>query len=363
MTVQIKRGVDAGSYLDKSHDQPRVNVPLDVAVEQPHPRVVAPEPHHDVPVRIDEQDVSAHGHLRQRDSPVQDGLGVIVSRVFVAPQDGLEVVAVQVERVLARVVVVEHDLDDLVVAQHERVGVLAVHGRVDGQVAGRERRVERGDFGRDVCDVVEEGIVLGDTHYRDQRGHSWSRRGEKQSRSKDGRLVLRAYHSVTQIVHHDVQLHDHIGFLKQLFAIGRDELHVVERVKFIDRLRLRERLGRVVHQPAGHIWIQAVGDLIEQVFIHGPDNGEVAIGVVTGGQEDAGSLGRGQVDHAGLGWLSVDAVDLDDAERVALDPEILRRKRRHVDDADEVRLARLHGDRLVLAIVHQRGLRHWHHLC
>ena len=73
--------------------------------------------------------------------------------------DDLELVAVEVERVLSRVVVVEDDLDDLVVVEDELVGVGAVDEGVGGVGAGGEDGVEGGNFGGDVGFVVEEGAV------------------------------------------------------------------------------------------------------------------------------------------------------------------------------------------------------------
>lgn len=55
----------------------------------------------------------------------------------------------------------------------------------------------------------------------------------------------------------------------------------------------------------------------------------------------------------------IDAVNLDDLEGVSFDPEVLSRKGCHVDDAEEIGLARLNGDLQVLGIVHESGLRDW----
>ena len=67
---------------------------------------------------------------------------------------------VQVERVLPRVLVVEHDLDDLIVLKYVAVSVYAVDFGVGGQLAGCEGRVEGGDFWAHVGDAAEEGVVL-----------------------------------------------------------------------------------------------------------------------------------------------------------------------------------------------------------
>jgi hypothetical protein len=70
-------------------------------------------------------------------------------------------VAVQVEWVLAWVVVVDDDVDDLVVREDEGVRELAVDAGIGGNVASAEGGEESGDFGGLVGDVVEEGAGRG----------------------------------------------------------------------------------------------------------------------------------------------------------------------------------------------------------
>ena len=126
-----------------------------MAVEQPDARIIALEAQHEVAIRADDDGVAAHGHGRElggRDARVGKG-----PRVVVGAPDGLEVVPVQVEGVLARVEVVDDDVDDLVLLQDERVRVGAVDGWVGGVLARAEDGVEGGDLGGDVGDVVEEG--------------------------------------------------------------------------------------------------------------------------------------------------------------------------------------------------------------
>lgn len=65
--------------------------------------------------------------------------------------------AMQVERVFASIVVVENDLDDLAMAEHERISVPTVYRRVCSRVAGCQGRIERWNFGLDVGDAIEEG--------------------------------------------------------------------------------------------------------------------------------------------------------------------------------------------------------------
>lgn len=129
-------------------------------MEQPHAGVVALEPHDDMPVRPDQEHISFHRPLWQDQTAIGHGIGIVVTRIVVSAHDGLEGVAVQMERVFSRVLVVEHDLDHLVVAQHVRVGVGTVHGRVGGQVARGEGGVEGRDFRTYVGDAAKEGVVL-----------------------------------------------------------------------------------------------------------------------------------------------------------------------------------------------------------
>ena len=78
-------GFSPCTYLDESHNQPGIDVPLNVAVEQPYARIIAPEPHHKVPVRLDEQHVSAHRPARKDHTAIADGLWVEVAGILIAP--------------------------------------------------------------------------------------------------------------------------------------------------------------------------------------------------------------------------------------------------------------------------------------
>lgn len=63
----------------------------------------------------------------------------------------------QVERVLACVVVVNDNLDDLAFLQYERARVGPVDLGRGGEIARAEYGVECGNFGGLVGDVIEEG--------------------------------------------------------------------------------------------------------------------------------------------------------------------------------------------------------------
>lgn len=137
-------------------------MPLDVAVEEPHARVVGAEAQRDVAVGVNEDGVAAHGDrwVRGCGCVVEEHrlvVRVVEAGGFGGSGDELEVVRVQVEGVLAGVVVVHDDLDDLAVLEDEGVRVDAVDARVGDYLGGRgEDGVECWDFLVDVGDVVEE---------------------------------------------------------------------------------------------------------------------------------------------------------------------------------------------------------------
>jgi hypothetical protein len=82
-------------------------------------------------------------------------------------------VAVQVEGVLARVEVVEHNIDDLIFLENERVCVGAIDGRVGGVLVGSEDGVEGWDFGCDVGNVVEKCAALALIQVHDKAENVW----------------------------------------------------------------------------------------------------------------------------------------------------------------------------------------------
>lgn len=75
---------------------------------------------------------------------------------FGSPYD-LEVMSMQMKWVLACIVIIEYDLDNLAVFKDESVGVATINCRIHSGVASGESRVQGRDLGCDVCYVVEEG--------------------------------------------------------------------------------------------------------------------------------------------------------------------------------------------------------------
>lgn len=64
------------------------------------------------------------------------------------------------ERMLARVVVVQDDLYDFAMLEYESIGVAAVYCGIRSSISRGEDGVKSGNLGRDIGDVVEEGTSL-----------------------------------------------------------------------------------------------------------------------------------------------------------------------------------------------------------
>lgn len=131
-------------------------MPLDMAVEEPHARVVRLEADDKVAVALDDEGVAADRVAGETD------VAVVGERagVFLGAVDDLELVAVEMEGVLAVVFVVEDDFNDFVVLEDVGDGVCAVDAGVRCVVgADGEGAVKGGDLGEDVGFVVEEGAI------------------------------------------------------------------------------------------------------------------------------------------------------------------------------------------------------------
>lgn len=61
------------------------------------------------------------------------------------------------ERMLACVVVVQDDLYNFAMFEDESVSIATVYCGIRSSISGGEHGVQSRDFGRDICDVVEEG--------------------------------------------------------------------------------------------------------------------------------------------------------------------------------------------------------------
>lgn len=149
MVVGEGEAAQAVGGLDEGGGQAHLDVPLDVAVEEPDARVGGVEAEDGVRVGHD-----GDGVAQGRRGGVVDVAAGPAAGAAARAVEHLEVVAVQVERVRRRVQVVDHDLHHIAVVDDEGVH-LAVDGRVRVGLARRRGAVERRHQLRDVRDVIE----------------------------------------------------------------------------------------------------------------------------------------------------------------------------------------------------------------
>ena len=148
-----ERLLEIGGGFDESEDQTRCDMPFDMAVEEPDPGIIGTEAEDDVAVWIYQDGISPHGDGR-------DGFVVDVrSCVRFTAHNGLEYMAVEMERVFTRIVIVEDYFNDLAFFEDKRICGFAIDGCVGGCDVGGKGSEQSGDFGADVGDVVEEGVV------------------------------------------------------------------------------------------------------------------------------------------------------------------------------------------------------------
>ena len=96
-------------------------MPLDVAVVKPNSGVVRTEAKYIIAARSHHKRVAAHGKLWEL---VFGRVGRIVRTcILLATRNRLEIMTMQVEGVLVRVEIVEHDLDDVKAVENEGVCV------------------------------------------------------------------------------------------------------------------------------------------------------------------------------------------------------------------------------------------------
>lgn len=121
------------AYLDKGHDQTRIHMPFNVAMEQPHARVIRSEAHDNVAIGPHQQDISSHRLLGQDHRSIGHGLGIKVARFLFTTKNRLEGMAVEMEGMFARILVVEDYFDNVIVLENVRVGVDTVYAGVCGE--------------------------------------------------------------------------------------------------------------------------------------------------------------------------------------------------------------------------------------
>lgn len=92
------------------------------------PRIVSLEPNNKVSFWVNHQSVSSH-----RNSRVLGHSGVAcveVTCTVCTAGDDLEIVTVQMERMLSRVVIVQDNVHNLILVKDESVGVRAINARI-----------------------------------------------------------------------------------------------------------------------------------------------------------------------------------------------------------------------------------------
>ena len=247
-------------------------MPVHMAMEQPHPRIIRAEPHHRVPARRQDPRVAAHRHGRHTWRVRRRPVAVRHAR------HQLRLVPVDVHWVQPVVEIVHDDLDQRAGLQDERVRVDAIYHGVLGGGAGRHDAVQRGYLLRDVCDVVEARAVL---------------------------FVLREEAEV-----------QHDGLVRrageQRLMVQRHEREVVDDVEVLDDGRRRQRCGRVVDQVACGVVVQVGRGVVVGALVHGGQEGEVLGGVGFGLDEDVVALRGGHIDAGDGARLDIDAVNGDD---------------------------------------------------
>lgn len=121
-------------------------------VKKPDSRVVRAEAKDHVSIGAHEDGITAHGNRGRRGGVVR----VVDSSIVLTSGNKLEGMAVKMERMLARVVVVEDDLDDFVLPKDKGVGVASVNNWIGGVGASRKNSVEGWHLWSNVGDIVEE---------------------------------------------------------------------------------------------------------------------------------------------------------------------------------------------------------------
>ena len=145
--------LDVEGGFNQCCNEAAVDVPFDVAVEEPDARIVSFESEDEVALRVDGEGISPHGRLWEGSR-----IGRIVGTgIGLGACHGLESVAVEMEGVLAWVVAVEDEFDDVVLLEDECFGAAAIDGDVVCGVTGGHDGVKGRNLRTDIGGVVEEG--------------------------------------------------------------------------------------------------------------------------------------------------------------------------------------------------------------
>ena len=156
----------------------------------------------------------------------------IHARFFSAANHGLKRMSMQMKRMFPGIHIIQHNLHDLPLLQHERNRVLAIYGRIRGLSSGSESGVEGRNYGTDVGEVVEEGVVG----------------------------------AVAKIIHFHVEVEGVVDVLEEGFAVVGDQGEVVKGGKGVDEGGSGEGRCGVVDEPACDVGVEAFGVGVEEIL-------------------------------------------------------------------------------------------------
>ena len=299
VVVREREALELIGRLDDGGGQTHLDVPLDVAVEEPDARVVG----------LEAQDGEAAGV--DRDRVALGRLAVVVGVALgplagsgLGPVEHLEVVAVQMERVVGTVQVVDDDLDHLVALDDEGVdlavdlGVLVVVARGGGAVQGGHRLL-------DVRLVVEAGarvvvLVAAESKVKLDQGVI---------RIQDGTVVVRLE---VRVIGGRPLLHN-VGLVGGLAGVHDKIAGVVER-----ELRRRGLVGEIT------------------VDVQSDQEGVVAVVPIDALDQEIVPLRSSNVQLVRLLLLNVGTIVHDDIHVMRIKVDQGRRKRREVNHANAV---------------------------
>lgn len=303
---------------------------------QPHAGIIGFEPNDKISVGPDHKGITPHGNRWEISMIVR----VIEARVIVTAHNGLEVMSMEMKRMLARIIIVQNDLHNIAPVQHIGIGISAINAWIGIVTASGQRRVQCRYFRTDVADVIKEGIVG----------------------------------SVTKVVHLHVEIERVVDLIEKLETVLCLKCEVIILSPFIDLDRLWEGGILIIDQPARNVPVEAIGNGIEKILsqislrefslcqkthqVHARHDWKICGGVVLGCDKNAISLGSSDIDHVGNRRLSIYSVSLDDGHVVTFNPEIVASKSADITDAEEVGLARLDSEGKILGVVHERRIRH-----
>lgn len=123
-------------------------------MEEPDTRIVSLEAKDKVSFTPNEDSVAAHWNGGKCDIVGKIALTVVRA------SDDLEVMSVQMERMLPGIEIVKHNVDNLVLLQHEGMRIYAINLRLRCVCAGGEDCKESGYFGSHVGNSIEESTSI-----------------------------------------------------------------------------------------------------------------------------------------------------------------------------------------------------------